>query len=188
MRREWEQRNNSSGARALLQRGLRTNPRSESLWLAYLRFELLFAARLWQRRRKVVAAAAGNVPDTSGAAPLGEITALDTLQEGTGLADSRGGQGRAPVSKADVERVLAGCDDGEGEVLLGGIAAIAVKQAWSRVGGEPFARGALRLLEQFKDAGCHSKVKQTLLQSMEQKVVGTLDWPLSGCLLVAICC
>ncbi|KAK9762196.1 U3 snoRNP protein [Basidiobolus ranarum] len=48
---EFEDNLNTNGARILLQRGLRLNPESQDLWLEYFRLELVYMAKIRERRR-----------------------------------------------------------------------------------------------------------------------------------------
>ncbi|ODQ81868.1 hypothetical protein BABINDRAFT_32808 [Babjeviella inositovora NRRL Y-12698] len=48
---EFEDNANAKGARTLLQKGLRFNPESMTLWLSYAKFELAYITRLLARRR-----------------------------------------------------------------------------------------------------------------------------------------
>ncbi|KAK9727368.1 U3 snoRNP protein [Basidiobolus ranarum] len=48
---EFEDNLNTTAARILLQRGLRLNPESQELWLEYFRLELVYMAKIRERRR-----------------------------------------------------------------------------------------------------------------------------------------
>ena len=48
---EFEENKNTSGARSLMQQGLRISKQSEQLWLEYLRMELVYAQKLRQRQK-----------------------------------------------------------------------------------------------------------------------------------------
>ncbi len=48
---EFEVNGNSSAARVLLQRGIRFNPESQTLWKEYFRLEVLYCVKLQQRRK-----------------------------------------------------------------------------------------------------------------------------------------
>ncbi|ORX93777.1 hypothetical protein K493DRAFT_284390 [Basidiobolus meristosporus CBS 931.73] len=48
---EFEDNLNTTAARILLQRGLRLNPESQELWLEYVRLELVYMAKIRERRR-----------------------------------------------------------------------------------------------------------------------------------------
>ncbi|EOD34666.1 hypothetical protein EMIHUDRAFT_111205 [Emiliania huxleyi CCMP1516] len=125
-------RSNASAARRLLQRALRANRGSRELWLAYFRFELIFAERV-QRRRSALGidggagaadgddVAAGSMADGEEAG--GEAGGEDDGKDGGGLEvgdededEDGGAAGLALAPMTDVE----GAEGGE---LGGGSAA-----------------------------------------------------------------
>ncbi len=59
---EIEGKGNAQASRTLYQKGVRSNPESETLWLEFFRFELEFAARLAERRQVLGLISAG--PET----------------------------------------------------------------------------------------------------------------------------
>ncbi|KAJ3102701.1 U3 snoRNP protein [Phlyctochytrium bullatum] len=73
---EFEDNNDMTSARILFQRALRINPESQQLWLEYFKLELLFAAKLIERRNVLF-------PEKAEAASRAEgvITSLEELAD-----------------------------------------------------------------------------------------------------------
>ena len=64
--------------------------------------------------------------------------------------------------------MLAACDEGERHILLGSAVAVAVKEAWARLGGgKAVAADMLRLLREVRSAPCYAPVRQEVLSRME---------------------
>lgn len=90
----WEAEHNSNitAARALMQQGLRTCPKSETLWLEYFRMELIFAEKV-KARRLVLGI---STPETPAITEAGEADEDDKISKsGT---DGGGEEGKVQVS------------------------------------------------------------------------------------------
>lgn len=70
---EFEENNNSDNARSLLQRGLRFNNTSKTLWLEYYRLELLIAEKMRQRKQ-ILGGEAGSEHESSDPVLKGQLS------------------------------------------------------------------------------------------------------------------
>jgi len=104
---EWDS-GNVTAARTLLQRGIRLNNKSADLWREYFRMEVLFTARLAERRRvlglgKGAAAPAAEAAGGDSAIAIGELD-----EEGKGAGEGSVALPDAPSADAGLEELLAG--------------------------------------------------------------------------------
>jgi U3 small nucleolar RNA-associated protein 6 len=97
---EFEANQNAFAARSLMQRGLRMCPKSEQLWLEYLRMELTYAQRL-KARREVLGLATKNgkrgADDASGPAAKRKKT------EGRSVEEESESEGKMEESESEEE-------------------------------------------------------------------------------------
>jgi len=122
-----DERRDPAAARTLLQRGLRVNPGSSSLWLGLFRLELAFALRL--RARRVLL----GVPGAGLAAEADEArAAMEALSGGEAAA-----------------LAAAGGDDATARLLEGSVAGIVLDSAAKALPGDAALRlGAIRVLDE----------------------------------------
>jgi hypothetical protein len=121
---EWDS-GNVTASRTLLQRGIRLNNKSADLWREYFRMEVLFTARLAERRRvlglgKGAKAPAAEVAGGGAAISIGELD-----EEGKGVSDG--------VALPDTPSADAGLE----ELLAGSIPRAVVRYARETMGSNP---------------------------------------------------
>ena len=151
---EFDHKRDASSARKLLQRGLRMCPKSETLWVEYFRFELLYAAQLRARR-----------------AVLGIHEAEAGADDGD--AEEEGGE------EEEAAGALGG-DAGAVEALLrGGIAAAVMNKARAAFPGSlSLQRRMLKVLDEFEFEGKEA-MEESLLKAVREACSGDAEsWDL----------
>jgi U3 small nucleolar RNA-associated protein 6 len=125
---EWDM-GNVTASRALLQRGIRLNSKAEELWSEYFRMEVLFTARLAERRRvlglgKETKKAAKEMADGDAEEPAIAIGDLD---------EEAKGDSKDAVPLPDAQSVDAGLE----ELLAGSIPKAVIRYARETMGSSP---------------------------------------------------
>ena len=155
---EFDHKRDASSARKLLQRGLRMCPKSETLWVEYFRFELLYAAQLRARRA---------------------VLGIHGSEAGADDGDAEGAKAAEEEEEEEAAGRLGG-DAGAVEALLrGGIATAVMNKARAAFPGSILLqRRMLKVLDEFEFEGKEA-MEESLLKAVREACGGDAErWDL----------